>query len=534
MKNYNRNNHRQFSNRGIQRYHTPRSPYNPNHIKIKRDGSYEGDVKNLDHSLEAMGMFAGILLGLGYLFKSLFNDSEEKRKENYEHEMSNIRTDEHQREDKRKEEHEQKMSNIREAEHQREYVRKVVYEQHMSKIRTDEYREKSKIRVEEFLRKHSVPPQPKSLPQSQPVNPDVEDADVIEETPASSDASTCVPTDGISSNELFDNLPKAIRTNWIVDGYMKAGLVNYLVAGTGLGKSTLAIQIALTVDKGICPEFLPPTCSESVKLDVVYYRMENFDCELDGKYGEGKVFRELGIEWILPDHLPEFTLDGLLEHIKAKAGNLKRDALACVDPLTKLSDWTHAKFISGVEEAQKIAKANGHTLTILAIAHCDEIKNWNVLTNDKMKGGDTGIQQAGSVTAMGMERRGDDYRYLKSLKEPKGSPKPFNGKVLVMKLDKTQLDPKNSYLHFVHVDTKKEAEALPPKPKAQAADTAPTAPAPKKKAPNQKVTLEMAQKMMEMHAKGKTQDEIAKELEVCPKTVSTYLKAFEAQKPDKH
>lgn len=559
MKNYNRNNHRQFSNRGVQRYNTPRPQYNLNHIKIKRDGSYEGDVKNLDHSLGAMGMFAGILLGLGYLFKSLFNDSEEKRKEKYEQQMSNIRvnehlwedkrkleyeqqmsnirTDEHQREDKRKEEHEQKMSNIREAEHQREYVRKVVYEQHMSKIRTDEYREKSKIRVEEFLRKHSVPPQPKSLPQSQPVNPDVEDAEVIEEMPASSDASTSVPTDGISSNELFDKIPKAIHTNWIVDGYMKAGLVNYLVAGTGLGKTIFATQIALAVDKGIRPEFLPPTCCESVKLDVVYYRMEDFEGELDGKYGEGKVLRESGIEWILPDHLPEFTIKGFLDHIKAKAGNLKRDTLACADPLTKIPGWTHAKFISGVEEAQKIAKANGHTLTILVIVHPEEPKNGSVPTNDKIEGGDKGIQQAGSVTAMGLERRGDDYRYLKSLKEPKGSPKPFNGKVLVMKLDKTQLDPKNSYLRFVHVDTKKEAEALPLKLKAQA--TAPvtpnaTSPSPQKKAPNQKVTLEMAQKMMEMYAKGKTMVEIGKEVGLCEKRVSHYLKAFEAQKPDKH
>ena len=237
MKNYNRNNHRQFSNRGVQRYNTPRPQYNPNHIKIKRDGSFEGDVSNLDHSLGAMGMFAGILLGLGYLFKSLFNDSEEKRKEKYEHEMSNIRTDEHQREDKRKEEHEQKMSNIRADEYRK-----------MSNIRVNEYRKKSNIRVEEYLRKqfmhlHRVPPQPKSLPQSQPANPYVEDAEVIEETPASSDASTCVPTDGISSNELFSSCSTEPDDIWIVDGYMAKGLVNLLVAGGGKGKSILMTQL---------------------------------------------------------------------------------------------------------------------------------------------------------------------------------------------------------------------------------------------------------------------------------------------------
>jgi hypothetical protein len=367
------------------------------------------------------------------------------------------------------------------------------------------------------------------------VNPDVEDAEVIEEMPASSDASTSVPTDGISSNELFDKSPKAIHTNWIVDGYMKTGLVNYLVAGSGLGKTILATQIALAADKGIRPEFLPPTCCESVKLDVVYYRMEDFAGELGGKYGEGKVLRESGIKWILPDHLPEFTLDGLLEHIKAKAGNLKRDTLACADPLTKIPGWTHAKFISGVEEAQKIAKANGHTLTILATVHPDEPKNGSVPTNDKMKGGDKGIQQAGSVTAMGKERRGVEYRFLKSLKDPKGSPTPFDGKVLVMKMEKTQLDAKNKNVRFVYVDIKEESEAISPKLKPQA--TAPvtpnaTSPAPQKTAPNQKVTSEMEQKMMDMLAKGVKTSVIAKKVNLSPRQVRRYKKDLNAKKTD--
>ena len=487
MKNYNRNNHRHFGNRGIQRYHTPRPPYDPNHIKIKRDGSYEGNVKNLDHALGAMGLLAGILAGLSYLFKSKFNDSEDKRKEAHEKKMSNIRV--------------------------------------------NEYREMSNIRVDEFLRKHPIPPQPTTPPK----NPYVEDAEVIEEMPASSDASTSVPTDGISSDELFNKRPKAIRTNWIVDGYMKVELVNYLVAGAGVGKSILATQIALAVDKGIRPEFLPPTCSESAKLDVVYYRMEDFSCELEDKYGDGEVLRNSGIEWVLSEHLKEFSLNGLLEHIKAKAGNLKGDTLFEVDPLTKVPGWKHDKFISGVEEAQKIAKANGHTLTILVIVHSYEIKNSSVLTSCDIKGGDTGIGQAGSVTAMLQERSGVKYRFLKCLKDPKGSSTPFDGKVLVMKMEETQLNAKNKYVHFVHVGFKEEAEALPLKTKAKA--TAPvtpnvTAPAPQKTAPNQKVTSEMEQKMMDMLAKGMKPSSIAKKLHLSEKTVRRYKKDFNAKKTD--
>ena len=365
----------------------------------------------------------------------------------------------------------------------------------------------------------------------------MEDAEVIEEMPASSDASTSVPTDGISSDELFSSCSTEPDNIWIVDGYMAKGLVNLLVAGGGKGKSILMTQIALAVAKGERPEFLPDTCQKSCKQPVFFYRIEHFPNELKGKYGEGKVFEGSGINWVLPENLSSKTLSGFLEHLYGLAQKISSDALVCADPATKLVGYNHEDFIRGVEEAQEIAKANGHTLTILASIHADETEDWKPFSSCNIKGGDKGFQQAGSAAVLRKERRGEEYRYLQCLKEPKGSPKPFDGKFLVMKKEKTQLDSKNSYLHFVHVDTKEEAEALPPKPKAQA--TAPvtpnaTSPSPQKKAPHQKVTLEMAQKMMEMHAKGKTQDEIAKELEVCPKTVSTYLKAFEAQKPDKH
>ena len=511
MKNYNRNNHRQFSNLGVQRYNTPRPQYNPNQIEVKRDGSYKGDVSNLNHALTAMGWFVGILGALGFFLKSKFNNSEDKRKLEYE----------------------QQMSNIREAEHQRDYARKVVYEQQMSNIRTDEFRKKSNIRVDEFLRKHPFP----TPPNSQSANPYVEDAEVIEEMPASSDASTSVPTDGISSDELFSSCSTEPDNIWIVDGYMAKGLVNLLVAGGGKGKSILMTQIALAVAKGERPEFLPDTCQKSCKQPVVFYRIEHFPNELKGKYGEGKVFEGSGINWVLPENLSSKTLSGFLEHLYGLAQKISSDALVCADPATKLDGYNHEDFIRGVEEAQEIAKANGHTLTILASIHADETEDWKPFSSCNIKGGDKGFQQAGSAAVLRKERRGEEYRYLQCLKEPKGSPKPFDGKFLVMKKEKTQLDSKNSYLHFVYVDEKEEAEALPPKPKAQA--TAPvtpnaTSPSPQKKAPHQKVTLEMVQKMMEMHAKGKTQEEIAKELEVCPKTVSTYLKAFEAQKPDKH
>ena len=103
---------------------------------------------------------------------------------------------------------------------------------------------------------------------------------------------------GISSEELFNRQPTE-RSKWIVDGYMKVGLVNLLVAASSVGKSILMMQIALATAKGVRPEFLPDTSCASVKLKVYYYRLEDFADELEGKYDSGNEFKGFGITWAL-------------------------------------------------------------------------------------------------------------------------------------------------------------------------------------------------------------------------------------------
>ena len=104
-----------------------------------------------------------------------------------------------------------------------------------------------------------------------------------------------------------------------------------------------------------------------------------------------------------------------------------------------------------------------------------------------------------------------------------------------MKMENKQLDPENSYLRFVHVDIKEEAEALPlktkPKPTAPVTPNV-TAPAPQKTAPNQKVTSEMEQKMMDMLAKGVKTSVIAKKVNLSPRQVRRYKKDLNAKKTD--
>jgi hypothetical protein len=332
--------------------------------------------------------------------------------------------------------------------------------------------------------------------------------------------------------------------------YMKVGLINFLVASSGKGKSIALTDIARAVDKGVRPAFLPDNCCASVKQIVKYYRLEDFADELTGKYGEGKVLKESGIEWFLPEDLSEKSLDAFIDHLKVVASTLTEDTVIFVDPATKLSGYKHEAFIKGVEEAMEAAKRRGITLSVVASIHHDEISDWTPLTAETIKGGDKGIQQAGSVTALRNERTGNEYRLFQCLKEPKGSRMPFNGNVVVCKIVSENIDKNNKNTYLQYVGIKPEVEARPMKPKVQSANTGTSAAvttvtpsvgtfpitatdgavaATPKAAPNQKVTPEMEEKMKEMVAKGMKPGKIAKKMNVTPRTVSRYIKVWKNQ-----
>ena len=354
---------------------------------------------------------------------------------------------------------------------------------------------------------------------------------------------------GRSSADLFKQSYTSTG-KWIVDCYMKVGLINLLVASSSKGKSIALTDIARAVDKGVRPAFLPDTCCASVKQIVKYYRLEDFTDELTGKYGEGKVLKESGIEWFLPEDLSEKSLDAFIDHLKGVVGTLTEDATIFVDPATKLSGYKHEAFIKGVEEAMEAAKRRGITLSVVASIHHDEISDWTPLTAETIKGGDKGIQQAGSVTALRNERTGNEYRLFQCLKEPKGSRTPFNGNVVVCKIVSENIDENNINTYLQYVDVKPEVEARPMKPKVQSANTGtsaavttvtpsvgtfpitasdPSVAATPKAAPNQKVTPEMEKRMKEMVAKGMKVSKIAKKMNVTPRTVSRYIKEWKKQ-----
>ena len=324
---------------------------------------------------------------------------------------------------------------------------------------------------------------------------------------------------------------------WLVDGYAKPGQITLVVAGGGVGKSTLLLQIAKAVANGERAEFLPDSCCASLKQDVVYYRIEDFPDELEGKYGKGKVFDGLNIQWVLPEDLGVNSLSAFLDHVKRLAHKLERDTLVCVDPATKLDGHSHEACIKGLEDAQKIAKANSVTLSFIVAAHPDEINDWKPLTTEHIKGGDKGVQQAGAVIALRMEGTpGGNHRFIQCLKAPKGHAMPFPEGVLVCKYVKSKLDNDNWYLHFEYVEIKPETDARPEKAKVnKAGNTSKSIAGTSKKKGNTKVDENDIEKMVALSNQGRTYAEIVEELNlpIGEDQVGRLVRAEKAkQKPD--
>lgn len=337
-----------------------------------------------------------------------------------------------------------------------------------------------------------------------------------------------------STADVFNRPCDIGQKEWIVDGYAKPGQITMIVAGADVGKSSLLTQTALAVAKGVRPEYLPDRCSASLKQDVVYYRIEDFPDELEGKYGAGEILKVDNLLWVLPEDLGVISLTSFLAHVKRLANTLERNTLVCADPVTKLDGYSHEACIKGLEEAQKIAKANGVTLTVIIAAHLYEINDSKHLTTEFIKGGDKGVQQAGSVIALRMEGTpGGNHRFIQCLKAPKGHAMPFPEGVLVCKYVKSKLDNDNWYLHFEYVEIKPEADARPDKPKKpkgikESDKREPGATSQPKKKGNQKVTDEQKAEIVKLLDQKVESTEIAKHFKISQRTVQRIAKGARA------
>lgn len=319
----------------------------------------------------------------------------------------------------------------------------------------------------------------------------------------------------IQTPKTFDQMtsrPMAEESGWLLPWYAKRGQISGCVAGADLGKTILMIDSALAATKGESPTFLPEGAPKADKMDVVFYRLEVRSGEMRERYGDGSVF-PANFGWITKGDMASPTFDGLLADIAKRAESFERDTAVFVDPLSKLKNWDLAKFLTAMEEVQDNCAARGIVVSVLFSAHTEETKPWKPLTPDMVRGGDVVIQQVGALFALRRERAGNGFRFLQTLKVPKGEEE--KGLVNVIRFEGRKEDQPGSYTHLEYVCQKKESEALPLKPKAEkkVEEVEPEKP---------KRTGKLAGKEEEiraMKAAGKSVLEIAKHFEVSKQAI---------------
>ena len=324
----------------------------------------------------------------------------------------------------------------------------------------------------------------------------------------------------IQTPKTFDQMtsrPMAEESGWLLPWYAKRGQISGCVAGADLGKTILMIDSALAAAKGERPTFLPDGAPKADKMDVVFYRLEVRSGEMRERYGDGSVF-PANFGWITKANMASPTFDGLLADIAKRAETFKRDTAVYVDPLSKLPNWDLAKFLTAMEEVQEKCAARGIVVSVLFSAHTEETKPWKPLTPDMVRGGDVVIQQVGALFALRRERAGNGFRFLQTLKVPKGEEE--KGQVNVIRFEGRKEDQPGSYTHLEYVCQQKESEALPLKPKAEkkAEEVEPEKP----KKPGKLAGKE--EEIRAMKEAGKSVPEIAKHFKVSKQAIYDVLK----------
>lgn len=269
---------------------------------------------------------------------------------------------------------------------------------------------------------------------------------------------------GRSFSEMLAR-PMSCENGVIAAGYILKGQITFCVAGSDSGKSIFAIDTGIAAASGSVPTYLPPTCQPSNRMNVIFYQLEERAGEIRKRYGAGNVFSGLPFQWIMRTDLQSPTQDSLIANIKGQCKRITKDTLIICDPLSKLDGFDAAKFIKEMETLQIEYAEKGVILSFFCTAHTEEDKPWKPLTSDQILGGDKLLQQAGSVFSIRQERGGKCYRFLQSLKPPKGEVDKETVSVIKF-VGRDEYDP-NSYTHLMYGCEKTIQNALPKKPKPE-------------------------------------------------------------------
>lgn len=284
-----------------------------------------------------------------------------------------------------------------------------------------------------------------------------------------------------------------------------------IYSSDGEGKSTLAMGMCIDIANGSKTHLL----SEQEVPDMqnpqrVYY----FDAELSND--DIKMRFNPGYHY--PNTLKRIShvyssVQELFDSIENFVYNEKSDVTICIDNMSAIIPTSSAKAYRDLflrqNSIKEKARANGFYVTFIIITHTTKTVPGHI--NENFYGSAYLGNLSASRIALFPTRFGEDYKMLKVQKNRKI---PKGGNVIVVKRVTTP------YLHFEYHDVMQEAEAAPLKQKTvQISSATPATGTSIQKAPNQKVTPEKENKIIDMLSKGMKQSTIANKLRLSTKTV---------------
>lgn len=309
------------------------------------------------------------------------------------------------------------------------------------------------------------------------------------------------------ANQWVEESRKLPLPKMLFDSFWFEGELCILFASSNQGKTILAVQISDSISKG---KPVPGFRLETNAQCVLYFDFEMSAKQFETRYSEGggshyqwsHNFRRCEIDpnSNMPKGYSNFE-DYVVDSIE-KAVVYTKAKVLIIDNLTYLStDTETAKGAAPLMKQLKALKVK-YGLSLLILAHTPKRDSSKLLSQNDLQGSSRLIQFCDSCFAIGASIQGNDLKYLKQVKVRNTSYEYDSDNVAVCQVCKIK-----GFLHFERLRDGVEQEHLTSTSKG-------------------KDKSELIKQAKELHLSGKTQRDIAKELDISLSMVNRLLKSL--------
>lgn len=305
----------------------------------------------------------------------------------------------------------------------------------------------------------------------------------------------------------------------LLTNIISAGDICFLCGPTGVGKSTLAMQIAIKIASGKVSTLLPDD-SPCEPQHVIYYDGENSDDVMKKRYGQSKEPYPDDLKRIINCRFE--STEKLLDDFEYRIFNCGKPTTVIVDNMFSLfNSMTGPEAKDFLNRIQSIQNRSTNKVTFIIVNHTTkEFKENSPLLIKHIDGSSSFTNLATSILGIAPSRFPEQVM----LKVIKSRNHANDKSVLIEKLND------EDYLHFEYVKTMTESEALPvkakgtPEPKTEKKAQAEETPFGIHN-PNgtKRITPEIEDQIKRLAKNGMNQGEIAKKVGFSRKSVNKVL-----------